>query len=151
MTIRLRGHHLLCMLTYIGKGYSPAFVENYDTIAGRLSKGEDILLIDGPDDICAPLLCGGDCHCHDEGPRNRDNVAIKDVGLLFGETLSLYKPFTLDDKRLSFMRAAFAQGTLRTACIACEWYGLCTKIAVSDNFANVKITGVKITRPPVSN
>ncbi len=58
MTVRLRGHHLLCMLTFVGKGYSPAFVENYDRIAGRLSEGEDILLVDGPDDICAPLLCG---------------------------------------------------------------------------------------------
>ncbi|OWU61413.1 2Fe-2S ferredoxin, partial [Staphylococcus aureus] len=40
MTIRLRGHHLLCMLTYVGKGYSPAFVENYDAMAGRLGRGE---------------------------------------------------------------------------------------------------------------
>lgn len=146
MTIRLRGHHLLCMLTYIGKGYSPAFVENYDRIAGRLSEGEDILLIDGPDDICAPLLCGGDCHCHDEGPRNRDRLAIEDVGHLFGETLTTQTAFTLDDKRLVSMRTAFANGTLRRACIACEWYGLCTRIAVPDNFRNVKIT-----RPPVSS
>ena len=26
MTIRLRAHHLLCLLTYAGKGYSPAFI-----------------------------------------------------------------------------------------------------------------------------
>lgn len=146
MTIRLRGHHLLCMLTYIGKGYSPAFVENYDTIAERLSEGEDILLVDGPDDICAPLLCGGDCHCHDEGPRNRDTMALQSVGQLFGETLTTQTPFTLDDKRLASMRTAFANDTLRRACIACKWYGLCTQIAVLDNFRNVKIT-----RPPVSN
>ena len=37
MTVRLRAHHLLCLLTYVGKGYSPAFTANYDAIAGRLA------------------------------------------------------------------------------------------------------------------
>ncbi len=55
MTVRLRAHHLLCMLTYVGKGYSPAFVENYEVIAARLSAGEEIELVAGPDDICGPL------------------------------------------------------------------------------------------------
>ena len=29
MTVRLRAHHLLCMLTYVGKGYSPAFCAGF--------------------------------------------------------------------------------------------------------------------------
>ena len=32
MTIKLRAHHLLCLLTYVGKGYSPAFTANYDRV-----------------------------------------------------------------------------------------------------------------------
>ena len=49
MTVRLRAHHLLCMLTYVGKGYSPAFVENYEAIAARLSAGEEIEMVAGPE------------------------------------------------------------------------------------------------------
>jgi len=145
LTIRLRGHHLLCMLTYVGKGYSPAFVENYDAIAGRLSRGEDILLVDGPDDICAPLLCGGakgNCHCYDASVRIRDQLAMEAVGELFGQTLSTQNAFDLDAERLAALRRAFAKGTLRKACEGCEWSDLCTKIA-TDQFH-----GVKITRPP---
>ena len=139
MTIRLRGHHLLCMLTYVGKGYSPAFVKNYDAIAGRLSKGEDILLVDGPDDICAPLLCGGDCHCYEASVRMRDALALKSVGDLLGMVLTTPSPFKLDAERLAAMRTAFADGTLRKACKHCEWSDLCTQIAGPENFDSVQV------------
>lgn len=145
MTVRLRGHHLLCMLTYVGKGYSPAFVENYDRIAGRLNEGEDILLVDGPDDICAPLLCGDDCHCHEASVRARDQLALESVSELFGLALSIPGTFKLDAEQLVALRRAFAKGTLRKACKACEWTDLCTRIASADQFQ-----GVKITRPPAS-
>ena len=40
------------MLTYMGKGYTSGFVENYDRVGARLNAGEeDIELVDGPDDI----------------------------------------------------------------------------------------------------
>jgi hypothetical protein len=88
MTVRLRGHHLLCMLTYIGKGYSPAFVENYDAIAGNLSNGEDIEIVDGPDDICQPLLRESDCHCFNASVAVRDRLAIEAISGLFGLVIS---------------------------------------------------------------
>lgn len=119
------------MLTYVGKGYSPAFVENYD---------EDILLIDGPDDICAPLLCGGDCHCYEASVRRRDALALKAVGELLGTVLATPSPFTLDAERLAAMRSSFADGALRTACEHCEWSDLCTRIAGPENFEGVKVT-----------
>jgi len=140
VTIRLRGHHLLCMLTYVGKGYSPAFVENYDAIAGRLSTGEDILLVDGPDDICAPLLCGGDCHCYEASVQMRDALALESVGNMLGEPLTAQTPFALNAERLAKMRKAFADGTLRTACEHCEWSELCSRIAGPDNFTGVKVS-----------
>lgn len=133
------------MLTYVGKGYSPAFVKNYDRIAERLSEGEVILLVDGPDDICTPLLCGGDCHCYEASVRERDRLALEAVGELIGQTLFTQNPFELDAERLAAMRSAFAKGTLRKACQHCEWSDLCTRIATTDQFH-----GVKITRPPNS-
>jgi len=41
VTIRLRAHHLLCILTYVGKGYTPGFTVNYDRVARRMSDGEE--------------------------------------------------------------------------------------------------------------
>ena len=75
MTVRLRAHHLLCMLTYVGNGYSPAFVENYEVIAARLSAGEEIELVAGPDDICVPLTADPDAHCHGASVIERDRAA----------------------------------------------------------------------------
>src|SRR4051794_14584578 len=66
MTVRLRPHHLLCLLTYVGEGYSPDFVDNLDYVSRKLLQGEDVLLVDGPDDICAPVL--GTEHDHCTGP-----------------------------------------------------------------------------------
>ncbi len=45
MTITLRAHHLLCVLTYSGKGYSPAFVTNFDSVVRRLQAGEALEIL----------------------------------------------------------------------------------------------------------
>ena len=79
MTIRLRPHHLLCLLTYSGKGYSAAFTANYDVIAGRISQGEDVLIVEGPDDICAPLLGDSEPHCWRDSVTERDRLAARDL------------------------------------------------------------------------
>ena len=63
MTVSLRPHHLLCMLTYLGNGYTADFVGNYNRIVKRLNKGEPIRLVGGPDDICQPMLRQASCHC----------------------------------------------------------------------------------------
>jgi len=68
MTVRLRSHHLLCLLTYVGKGYSAAFIANYDAIAKRLGRGEDVLIVSGPDDICQPMLGEAESHCSGKAP-----------------------------------------------------------------------------------
>lgn len=140
MTIRLRGHHLLCMLTYIGKGYSPAFTANYDVIAGRLSTGEDVVLVNGPDDICSPILCEDDCHCLCESVTNRDTLALSSVSRLLGRELKPGQRLQLDPAMLSTLRAAFTDGRLRAACKDCEWADLCTHIATNTAFAAVKLS-----------
>ncbi len=43
MTVRLRAHHLLCMLTFVGEGYSARLRRQLPaSIARRLSAGEAI-------------------------------------------------------------------------------------------------------------
>lgn len=129
MTIRLRPHHLLCLLTYVGKGYSAAFTANYDAIAARIGDGEDIQIIAGPDDICAPLLGDAEPHCHRDSVIERDRLALRDVGELLATPLELGQRLTLEPMLVLRMREAFTAGRTREACVGCEWHSLCTTIS----------------------
>lgn len=131
MTVRLRAHHLLCLLTYVGKGYSPAFTANYDVIAGRLGAGEDILVVAGPDDICAPLLGESGPHCRNDSVIERDRLAARDVGDLLSRPIGAGTRLVLDAATLTFLRQAFSTGQTRNACGGCEWSSLCTTIAAA--------------------
>jgi uncharacterized protein len=82
MAVRLRAHHLLCLLAYTGKGYSADFLANLDEITARLQAGEDSLLVDGPDDICAPLLGSAQSHCTGLSVVERDREATCSVAVL---------------------------------------------------------------------
>lgn len=154
MTIRLRPHHLLCVLTYVGRGYDARFVSNFDGVVARLSAGEDILVVDGPDDICRPLLVsaasvadadasadvGADAganappHCLCASVVLRDAQAALDVGELLGIDLPPGATLRFDGPFLARLRAAFAAGTIRRACAGCQWSTLCSEVA-GDRFA----------------
>lgn len=129
MTIRLRAHHLLCLLTYVGKGYTPAFTANYDRVAGRLSRGEDILLVSGPDDVCAPLLEEPEPHCLNESVVERDRLAAQDLEGLLARPIRVGASLDFDGAMLERMRQAFSAGRVRKACVGCEWNELCSTIA----------------------
>ena len=129
MTVRLRPHHLLCVLTYVGRGYSPAFTANMTAVAERLGAGEDIELVAGPDDICAPLLADPDPHCHRASVMERDRAAARDLSPLLGLGVRTGTHLVLDDEVIGRLRAAFASGTTRSACAGCEWVDLCGSIA----------------------
>ena len=131
MTVRLRAHHLLCLLTYVGKGYSPAFTANYDKVVERLSGGEDAQIVSGPDDICAPLLDEPEPHCLGESAAGRDQLAARDVGELLHRPIAAGARFNVEATSLEAMRRAFATGSTRQACQGCEWSDLCTAVAAA--------------------
>ncbi|WNL38296.1 DUF1284 domain-containing protein [Halomonas sp. PAMB 3232] len=140
MTIRLRGHHLLCLLTYVGKGYSTAFVANYDRLAVRLSSAEPVALVAGPDDICAPLLAPA-CeapHCLNDSVIARDSAALEDISETLGRPLAVGDRLKLDSATLASLRAAFRVGRIRRACVDCQWHSLCTGVAGS-GYAGVRV------------
>lgn len=142
MTVRLRGHHLLCLLTYKGEGYGPAFVANLDRIAARLAAGEAALVVEGPDDICGPLLAGadGDAHCCLARVAERDRKALAALAGHLGGPLAPGRSLRLDSTTVASLRAAFAGGAIRAACVGCEWAGLCTAIA-AEGFPAVRLHG----------
>lgn len=138
MTVRLRAHHLLCLLTYVGKGYSPAFTANYDVVAKRLAGGEDILIVSGPDDICVPLLNDSEPHCLGESAAGRDDVAARDVAGLLGRPLPAGARIALGASTLARMSEAFSSGLTRKACPGCEWFELCGAVA-ADGFRGTRL------------
>lgn len=140
MTISIRPHHLLCMLTYLGKGYTPQFVVNYDKIVERINSGEAINIVNGPDDICKPMLPEADCHCHNENVLGRDAHALSQIVPVIGEDVRAGHILHLSPERISKLRSRFRKGTLRAACSGCQWQEFCTSIA-ENNFRHCRLTG----------
>lgn len=141
MTVRLRPHHLLCILTFVGKGYNPAFTANMRAIAGRLGQGEEILITSGPDDICAPLLSQDAPHCQASGIAARDQAAAREVAALLGCVIATGTRLTLDKARLQTLRQGFATGALRQACHGCDWRALCDDVAQT-NYSNARLNAI---------
>jgi hypothetical protein len=130
MSIRLRAHHLLCMLTFAGEGYTPEFVANFDRIVARIGSGEAVELVDGPDDVCAPLAETGDAHCDEPSVRRRDRDALRALAAA-DRPLPATRPLILDRAAIAELRVQFAAGTIRAACSGCSWSPLCTGIAAA--------------------
>lgn len=140
MTVRLRPHHLLCMLTYAGRGYSAAFTANFDAIVARL-QSEDILIVTGPDDICAQLLSGpeaDDAHCRAARVETRDRAAARAVASLLQRPVFTGARLLIGKNDRERLRAAFKAGTSRSACAGCNWATLCSEIAAAD-FAGTRL------------
>jgi hypothetical protein len=59
--MKIRGHHLLCLLHFEGKGYSRDFIENMYKIKEALEKGKVFFVLNSCDDICrkCPYMEGG--------------------------------------------------------------------------------------------
>ncbi len=156
MTVRLRGHHLLCLLTYKGKGYSPAFVANLDQVTERLTAGEEVLLVEGPDDVCAPLCQDGggsedEPHCGLDRVRDRDRQALDAISALLNRPLRPGERLTLDRRTSARLRQAFRSGEIRPACAGCDWSDFCTSIAetgFADTYLHAAPETGLLTRPP---
>lgn len=140
--MRLRGHHFLCLLTYKGLGYTPAFVENMTAVATRVNAGAKVILHPGPDDICAALTPADRAACNHDCAKPEtaalDDMAEKATVAVLGHGLD--EAFTLDAEKVAQLRAAFLTGESRTACGLCRWRAVCDEIAQS-GYAQTLLTG----------
>ena len=139
MTIRLRPHHLLCMLTFVGEGYSPAFVANFERITQRIAAGDQTIeIVFAPDDICAPILSDPGCHCRNSTVAERDRLAAEALTELLQQPIRPNTQLTLNAAALDRMRQAFRAGTIRSACHGCQWSPLCDSIA-ANHFVDTRL------------
>lgn len=140
-TVRLRGHHLLCMLTFAGAGYTPRFTANFHRVAQRINAGATVQLVQGPDDICQPMLNEPSCHCREERIVHRDQLAQEAVEQALANTHgSTLDGQLLTTQTVQTLRQAFADGRLRVGCYDCQWSALCDDIAAG-GFVGVKVQG----------
>lgn len=122
--VRLRGHHLLCLLLYEGKGYSRAFVDNMDKIYSMLQSGRArVQLVQGDDDICAccPNLTAEGCSLGDV------DVALRDRCVR--EAFHLEEQEVFEAKELfQHVREAMTEEVFDAACGSCRWHqgGICS-------------------------
>lgn len=127
------------MLTFVGEGYSPAFVANFEAVLHRIvAAKEPIQIVEGPDDICAPLLSDAACHCHNASIGSRDHLAAESLTILLKTSIQPGQILDLSAPTLALLRQAFAAGTIRAACTGCKWNPLCDSIAAA-NFAGTKL------------
>jgi hypothetical protein len=89
--VRLRGHHILCLLGFRGLGYSPEFVENMTRVHARVfSHGAVVEIALGQDDICALCPRRDESRCRDgQSDINAKDSKVFDLLMLVpGERLS---------------------------------------------------------------
>jgi len=107
-------------------------------VVERLAGGEEVLIVSGPDDICAPLLDEPEPHCLGESAAGRDELAARDVGEPLRRPIVAGARFSLDTARLAALRQAFSTGRTREACQGCEWSDLCSSVA-ADGYAGTRL------------
>jgi len=119
--IRLRGHHLLCLLSFSGEGYSPAFVERFRNLADSYrNPGTVVQVLCSPDDACAacPHLVGNGCTSPEDGPEG--NVSALDAAVLGALGIG---PGIQSAGDLHMRLAGLSEAHLHRLCKACSWYG----------------------------
>ncbi|MEW6573377.1 MAG: DUF1284 domain-containing protein [Bacillota bacterium] len=121
--IRLRGHHLVCLQFFRGEGYDRVFIENLQTVVGRAVKGEEIEVVEGPDDVCraCPSLEEGRCSSQPAGGeaniRELDEKARAHLGIGVGERVLWREVFARVSVTSEEWFAGFCEG--------CEWEKAC--------------------------
>lgn len=123
MAIRLRGHHLLCLLGFRGMGYSVDFCANMTAIYETLRKEPqtEVEIITGPDDVCRAYPPDKANHC--EGTvYGLDEAVLKKLGLLAGTKESW-------SSLCSRVAASMVPEDISRLCTTCPWekYGVCAE------------------------
>ena len=116
LMFRLRGHHLLCLLGYHGIGYSEEFTTNMTLLHQtlRVYPQTEILIVMGPDDLCAKYPTTQIYHCQDANIHTRDAAILAKLQLQIGEQL----PWIEIHNRIARSINPIDIGSL---CSTCSW------------------------------
>lgn len=124
-SVRLRGHTLLCLQGFRGKGYSPEFVENMAAIHRTLAEEPETIVdvMTSPDVVCGacPHHQAAECTLKGEGSeremREQDEVVLRKLELKAGARVS-WRDI------LSRIRRSIRGEDLPSICGTCRWLPL---------------------------
>ena len=116
--MKLRPHHLLCTQAYSGKGYSPEFVENMNSITELLreSPGTVVHIVFSTDDICArcPKRLGKD--------RCERNDFVKRIDGKLAQYFGLEEKTYVYSSLIARINAGMTSQIMDDLCGECSWY-----------------------------
>jgi hypothetical protein len=122
--LKIRSHHLLCILGFRGLGYSEGFVSNMAKVAARLRSDSSfpITLVVGCDAICVSCPHNKEGKClggakSDVGVTILDSKLLKRLGFEAGTQILAGEAWQRVKERLT-------PGGLAEICGDCEWLGL---------------------------
>uniref|UniRef100_A0A7C3MAJ9 DUF1284 domain-containing protein n=1 Tax=Archaeoglobus fulgidus TaxID=2234 RepID=A0A7C3MAJ9_ARCFL len=115
---KLRGHHLICLHFFMGKGYDEVFVENTKRI---LENTGEVEVVDGIDDVCKSCPHNaGFCNYKPDSEkevRRIDSFSLKLLNLKVGDTVKW------DDLRVKI--PLVIREWQKFACKDCDWRDIC--------------------------
>jgi hypothetical protein len=122
--VKIRGHHLLCLLGFRGRGYSPEFVEAMGQVLREFQTSPEtpILLVAECDLICAscPHVSGNECRKSPDASkriRDKDDAIIKKAGLRPGRQ-------TTPQAAWQAIKENFKTQDIAALCSRCQWLEL---------------------------
>ena len=122
--IKLRAHHGMCFLHFIGKGYSSSFVENMFSHKHLLEKiNPEIEIISKIDHVCEKCPNNKNNECKSLDKVNRyDNEVLKYLNIKSG-TIIKYSEFSklVKEKIINTNKR-------ENICSDCEWNEICKNI-----------------------
>lgn len=123
MTITFRPHNFLCAYCFQGKGYSPAFVDNFTQIMTTLNADENtfIEVVAGTDTICSACPHKREDACTSQEKVLRIDAAHAAIlGLSVGDKISWQEAKNRIRKNMTLEK-------FHEACRGCEWQplGIC--------------------------
>ncbi len=103
-------------------GYSPDFCTNMTAIYERLREQTQtrVVLVEGPDDICAAYPKDKPPHCEETSVAHRDSRVLEKLGLRVGREMSWADVCGAVDETME-------AGDIGRICAGCPWepYGVC--------------------------
>jgi len=120
---RLRGHHLVCLHFFHGKGYDKNFIKNLKKIIA-LAEKETVTISSGADDVCKKCiyLKKGRCESSDNADKAIQKMDIKALALLGLSEGDKVKWAEIKDGAGSIFSDWYFQ-----YCTECEWKETCER------------------------
>ncbi len=145
-TICLRPHHLLCLQTFVGHGYSPEFTAHMTIVQKQLTTDPltPITLVNGPDVLCGHCPNCVDGSCTSPKPAVFDHLVAQKLHLKeehVTEKSTLVHSIAASDSSTSAAASDspisingipsilhMSEQLLAECCPDCEWKELCVEV-----------------------